>query len=218
MLSKNNEARECANTNRASIENNRVGNIDMNSLSKAASEFTIFKFGIHEIRVVTKNGDPWFVADDVCKALQLSNPIMSLKSLDDDERSKFNLGRQGEANVISESGMFTLILRCRDAVKFGSIPHQFRKWVTGEVLPAVRKTGEYKQPGKRVAKNDYSVNAADLLSKLNLFCTTWDVARKDIEQFDPKMAERLNSTMNMFWMYTMNMKGIASKKKPLRLN
>ena len=97
----------------------------------------------HPVRVVLVGGDPWFVALDVIKALQLSNPTMALKALDDDERAKFNLGRQGETNIISESGLYTLILRCRDAVKQGTTAWRFRKWVTNEVLPAIRKNGEY---------------------------------------------------------------------------
>lgn len=97
----------------------------------------------HPVRVVLVSGDPWFVALDVIKALQLSNPTMALKALDDDERAKFNLGRQGETNIISESGLYTLILRCRDAVKQGTTAWRFRKWVTNEVLPAIRKNGEY---------------------------------------------------------------------------
>lgn len=95
------------------------------------------------IRAISINNEPWFVASDVCKALQLTSPSMSLKALDNDERSKFNLGRQGEANIISESGLYTLILRCRDAVTKGSLPYRFRKWVTSEVLPSIRKTGKY---------------------------------------------------------------------------
>ncbi|MEM8109084.1 BRO family protein [Morganella morganii subsp. sibonii] len=95
------------------------------------------------IRAISINGEPWFIASDVCKALQLTSPSMSLKALDNDERSKFNLGRQGEANIISESGLYTLILRCRDAVTKGSLPYRFRKWVTSEVLPSIRKTGKY---------------------------------------------------------------------------
>lgn len=97
----------------------------------------------HPIRVQIIDGEPWFVAKDVCDALSLSNPTMSLKSLDDDERSKLSLGRQGYASIISESGLYTLILRCRDAVTPGTIPYKFRKWVTGEVLPSIRKTGVY---------------------------------------------------------------------------
>ncbi|HEC2559675.1 TPA: BRO-like protein [Raoultella ornithinolytica] len=95
------------------------------------------------IRAILIDGEPWFVAIDVIKALQLTNPTMSLKALDEDERSKFNLGRQGNTNIISESGLYTLILRCRDAVTPGTIPYRFRKWVTGEVLPQIRKTGRY---------------------------------------------------------------------------
>ncbi|ECP5826928.1 DNA-binding protein [Salmonella enterica] len=71
------------------------------------------------------------------------------KSLDEDERSKFNLGRQGEVNIVNESGMYTLVLRCRDAVKKGSVPHRFRKWVTAEVLPSIRKNGAYAKPKAR---------------------------------------------------------------------
>lgn len=95
------------------------------------------------IRAIIVDGEPWFVASDVIKALQLTNPTMSLKALDEDERSKFNLGRQGNTNIISESGLYTLILRCRDAVTPGTIPYRFRKWVTSEVLPQIRKTGRY---------------------------------------------------------------------------
>lgn len=208
MCSKNSEARECANTNRASIENNRVGNIDMKSLAKKDHDFTIFKFGSNDIRVVMKEGDPWFVADDLCKALKLSNPSMSLKSLDDDERSKFNLGRQGEANIISESGMYTLILRCRDAVNYGSIPHQLRKWVTSEVLPSIRKTGGYAK----------SAHSNHLINNLELICRTWDEAKEQITVFDPKMAQHLNGTMSMFWMYTMSMKGKGNKKGGVKNN
>ncbi|EFJ2805512.1 anti-repressor protein [Escherichia coli] len=105
---------------------------------------SVFKFeSVSAIRAVMLDGAPWFVASDVIKALQLTNATMSMKALDDDERSKLNLGRQGTANIISESGLYTLILRCRDAVTPGTIPYRFRKWVTGEVLPQIRRTGSY---------------------------------------------------------------------------
>ncbi|MFJ1363504.1 BRO-N domain-containing protein [Klebsiella aerogenes] len=105
---------------------------------------SVFSFeSSSQIRAVIINGEPWFVAADVIKALQLTNPTMSMKALDEDERSKLNLGRQGTANIISESGLYTLILRCRDAVTPGTIPYRFRKWVTSEVLPQIRKTGRY---------------------------------------------------------------------------
>jgi len=202
------EAQKCANTLGLLSNKSTKGNIDMKSLAKKDHDFTIFRFGPNDIRVVMKEGEPWFVADDLCKALKLSNPSMSLKSLDDDERSKFNLGRQGEANIISESGMYTLILRCRDAVNYGSIPHQLRKWVTSEVLPSIRKTGNYAK----------SVNSNHLITNLELICRTWDEAKEQITVFDPKMAQHLNGTMSMFWMYTMSMKGKGNKKGGVKNN
>lgn len=91
------------------------------------------------IRTVILNGDPWFVAKDVCDILGVQNPSDALnKQLEDFERARFNLGRQGEANIISESGFYTLVLRSRKP-----IAKPFRIWVTSEVLPAIRKTGKY---------------------------------------------------------------------------
>ncbi|EFA28052.1 hypothetical protein HAINFHK1212_1303, partial [Haemophilus influenzae HK1212] len=92
------------------------------------------------------NNEPWFVAKDVCDAIGIDNNRKALLALDEDEKGvtlSYTLGGQQEMNIISESGMYTLILRCRDAVKKGSIPHRFRKWVTAEVLPTIRKTGKY---------------------------------------------------------------------------
>lgn len=107
------------------------------------NEPTVFNFRGNNVRTITIDKEPWFVAADVCKVLGLENPSIAIQSLDEDERAKFNLGRCGEANFVNESGLYTIILRCRDAVKSGSVPHAFRKWVTGEVLPAIRKTGTY---------------------------------------------------------------------------
>lgn len=115
----------------------------MKTIAKAGVDFTMFKFGDQEIRVLSKGGDPWFLAQDVCFAIGIKNVTQAVERLDEDERSMFNIGRQGDANIVSESGMYTLVLRCRDAIKPGTVPHTFRKWVTAEVLPTIRKTGEY---------------------------------------------------------------------------
>jgi prophage antirepressor-like protein len=117
------------------------------------SALAVFTFQeLHEVRIVVLDGEPWFVAKDVCNALTIQNPTDALKALDDDERSRFNLGRQGQANIINESGLFTLILRSRDAVNKGTQAWRFRKWITGEVLPSIRKTGSY-QPGFAPTQN-----------------------------------------------------------------
>ncbi|MGQ5524879.1 BRO-N domain-containing protein [Chitinimonas sp. PSY-7] len=113
------------------------------------------------IRSLLINGDPWFVAVDVCRALALLNPSKAVISLDSDEKMvssaewfsdpNLKLGSAGNGpqslNLVNESGLYTLILRCRDAVKPGTVAHRFRKWVTSEVLPSIRKQGTYQHTG-----------------------------------------------------------------------
>lgn len=94
-----------------------------------------------EIRTVVVNEEPMFCLTDICKALEMSNPTMVAQRLDDDERTKLDLGRQGETNFITESGLYAVILRSdKPNAK------KFRKWVTSEVLPSIRKTGSYNKP------------------------------------------------------------------------
>ena len=111
----------------------------MKELLETKNEVEIFnneEFG--QIRTIVIDGEPWFVAKDVCDILGTTNPTMAMEGLEDFERAKFNLGRQGEANIISESGFYTLVLRSRKP-----IAKPFRIWVTSEVLPSIRKTGSY---------------------------------------------------------------------------
>lgn len=116
---------------------------------KTQSQLSTFKFESKSIRTLAINNEPWFIAKDVCDTLKISNVSDALLKLDDDEKATIGLtdsqaGKGAQSiSIISESGMYTLILRCRDAVKKGSVPHRFRKWVTAEVLPAIRKTGKY---------------------------------------------------------------------------
>lgn len=113
---------------------------------KTQSKLSTFNFESNSIRTLAIDNEPWFVAKDVCDAIGLTNSRMSLIALDEDEKGVsliYTPSGQQEMNIVSESGMYTLILRCRDAVKKGSVPHRFRKWVTSEVLPQIRKTGSY---------------------------------------------------------------------------
>lgn len=104
-----------------------------------------FSFGNHPITVINDADTLWFIAAEIVKAINLSNPSVSLKSLRPAERKKIILqGR--ETNIISESGMYTLVLRSQDALKEGTAAFRFRVWVTDEVLPAIRKTGQYQCP------------------------------------------------------------------------
>lgn len=136
------------------------------------NELQIFKnaeFG--QIRTVTINNEPYFVASDICKALELSNPTVALERLDEDERSKFNLGRQGEANIVNEYGLYNLILASRKKES-----KRFKRWITHEVIPSIRKTGGY------IAGRE-TMTDAELMAKALL------VANKQIEQRNKQIEE-----------------------------
>lgn len=99
--------------------------------------------------------EPWVVAVDVCQILGLQNPTKALESLDDDEKLTLPLVRAGqkrEVNCINESGLYNLIFKSRKPEA-----KAFRKWVTSEVLPTIRKKGIY-----AMNNNRYSDNYLDL--------------------------------------------------------
>lgn len=144
----------------------------------------VFNFSLsNPVRIVDIDGEPWFVAADLCSILSLGNPTMALRALDADEKTLSSVegihrGR-GNPNValVNESGLYTLVLRCRDATKPGSVPHRFRKWVTGEVLPAIRKHGVYAVPAAP-GPTPYPPAGAELLDArdmANLRRVVWDI-------------------------------------------
>ena len=122
-----------------------------------STQLSTYNFESHSIRTIAINNEPWFVAVDVCNALNIANSRDALLKLDEDEKTTVGLTDSQAGNgaqslsLVSESGMYTLILRCRDAVKKGSVPHRFRKWVTAEVLPQIRRTGKYQVQPKQIA-------------------------------------------------------------------
>ena len=91
-----------------------------------------------KVRTLNLNGEPWFVAVDVCSVLDLSNTTIAVSRLDEDERAKFNLGRQGDATIVNEPGLYTLVLGSRKPEA-----KAFKRWITHEVLPNIRKHGVY---------------------------------------------------------------------------
>ena len=105
-------------------------------------EMSLFDFKDKQIRVlIDENGDPWFVAKDVCDILEISNSCQSMQSLDDDEKAIYNVYTRGgsqDTYIISESGLYSIILRSRKPEA-----KAFKRWVTREVLPSIRKTGKY---------------------------------------------------------------------------
>jgi anti-repressor protein len=96
-----------------------------------------------------QDGEPWWVASDVCGALEIGNSRMALSRLDDDEKgvtTADTLGGKQELSVVNESGLYSLILKSRK-----QSAKRFKKWVTGEVLPSIRKTGTFGAPAVNLA-------------------------------------------------------------------
>jgi len=100
---------------------------------------TPFNFDGNAVRSINNEGDIWFAMPDVSKSLNLSNSTVSVRALDDDEVTKFNLGGlSGNTNFISEPGLYKLIGASRKPEA-----KRFNRWVTHEVLPSIRKDGAY---------------------------------------------------------------------------
>lgn len=94
-----------------------------------------------EVRTTVRDGDPWFVAVDVCKALSISNHRDALGRLDEDEKGVAltdTLGGKQNLTIVNEPGLYTLVLGSRKPAA-----KAFKRWITHEVLPALRKTGRY---------------------------------------------------------------------------
>ncbi|MFC5427610.1 Bro-N domain-containing protein [Paraburkholderia denitrificans] len=134
------------------MNSNQVVNLNGGDLMAPLEAAMRFVFDDrYEIRAIPVDGEPWFFAADVCAALGVANVSDALEKLDADEKMTIastdsHSGRRGGAqfqSIVSEGGLYTLILRCRVAVTPGTVPHRFRKWATSEVIPSIRKTGRY---------------------------------------------------------------------------
>ncbi|MCC4240374.1 BRO family protein [Thalassospira povalilytica] len=123
---------------------------EMSSFSPAAqgSMPLSFDFDGQAVRTITIIGEVWFVLADVCKILEIGNPSQAASRLDDDEKSTLtnNEGQAGNGaqsfTIINESGLYSLILTSRKPEA-----KRFKKWVTSDVLPTIRKTGGYSDTG-----------------------------------------------------------------------
>lgn len=111
------------------------------ALAAPAEHPRLFNFDAQGIRVLGSSVTPWFVAKDVCDALGIGNSRQALTALEDDEKGVSitdTLGGPQELATVNESGLYALIFRSRKPQA-----RLFRRWVTGSVLPAIRRTGRY---------------------------------------------------------------------------
>lgn len=105
-----------------------------------------FDFEDKPVRTVEKKGEPWFVLNDVCRVLDISNVGNVAQRLDDDEKAAIRLtdgSQHREMLLVSEGGLYTVILRAKGAASTGTPAWRFRRWVTHDVLPNIRKHGFY---------------------------------------------------------------------------
>ena len=126
--------------------------------------FNSSEFG--QIRTVTKDNEPWFVASDICKALGITNTSKAMQRLDNDERANFKLGVHDSdgTNCVNEYGLYNLVLASR---KQGA--KEFKRWITHEVIPSIRKSGGY-------------ISGQEQMSDTELMAKALLVAQKQIEQ------------------------------------
>ena len=121
------------------------------------NELQIFQspeFG--EVRTTVIDGEPWFVAADVCRALAIGNPSMALDRLDDDERTLISIEGASNGkpvNGVNEPGLYSLVLGSRKPEA-----KAFKRWITHEVIPAIRKTGSYQKPLSQLEILQGSIN------------------------------------------------------------
>lgn len=126
------------------------------------NELQIFKneqFG--EIRTITKNNEIMFVAADVCKALDINNPRQAVSRLDDDERNTVILNDgigNPNKNVVNEYGLYNLVLTSRKPEA-----KTFKRWITHEVIPAIRKTGGYTAKNKNGLSDEVQEKRAEAM-------------------------------------------------------
>jgi len=125
-----------------------------------------FEYESKQVRIVQdENGDPWWVAKDVCQALELRDTGRAIQSLDKDESKTFRvtdrLGREQESYIISEPGLYRLLSRStKDEAK------KFQRWLFHKVLPSIRKTGKYEIEG--LSEIDLIIKSAQALKHIEL--------------------------------------------------
>lgn len=193
-----------------------TGISDMNIVAKTDLTFQNFTFN-----PIVENSQVWLTSTEIAQVLGYSrtDSVSKLYSRNSDEFTDsmtmtVNMTFNGINNSLRNKLVRVYSLRGAHLIAmFASTPvaKEFRKWVL-DILD--REVADKKD--LPVEKNS-SVSANGLLARLSLICTTWDEAKKDIENFDPKMAKHLNSTMSMFLMYSQHMKGIAKTKQVRRL-
>ncbi|HEB4875608.1 TPA: antirepressor protein [Kluyvera ascorbata F0526] len=156
------------------------------------SDISVIRFEGAKVRIVKISGEPWFVAADVCKALEIGNPSKAVAALDSDENTLTSI--QGihagpgnpVVNVVAESGFYKLIARSRKATTPGTFAQRFTNWVFRQVIPSIRKTGSYGVPFAFL--NDFTRRKTQYIHKASKRGHDLQACRKEKENLSQEEA------------------------------
>jgi len=131
-------------------------------------QLAVFKFvedeeSIQDLTTIEIDGEPWFVASQVCSLLDIQNSRQAIQSLDEDEKLVYVLhtsGQKRSVNIINESGLYSLVFRSKKPSA-----KKFRKWITSEVIPTIRKTGRFNAPETKML--NFYIRYRDNLQQLD---------------------------------------------------
>lgn len=164
-------------------------------MSNEMQVFNNDQFG--KIRAITRDGEPWFVAVDVCRALEVGDTGKATGRLDDDELTRIKIvsgGQSREVIVVSEAGLYGLVLGSRKPEA-----KEFKRWVTHEVIPSIRKTGGY-------LGNVENMSDLEILGRaMMIYKRTVEEQNKQIEEMKPKaeFADRVTKSADNILMRQM---------------
>ena len=153
------------------------------------NELTTYKSDFGEVRTVMRDGEPWFVAADVCRSLEIGNPAMAMGRLEEDEKgisSIDTLGGKQNLTIVNEPGLYTLVLGSRKPEA-----KAFKRWITHEVVPSIRKHGMY-ATDELIANPDIAIAAFTALKeereKRQALETTVAVQSQQLAEAAPKVS------------------------------
>jgi prophage antirepressor-like protein len=124
------------------------------------------------VRVTDRDGNPWFMVADIGRVTGIGNPTQAVKSLPESEKVTLTLNNNEgvsdkmERVFVSENGLYSLIFRSHAAMDPKTKAFRFTRWVTGEVLPALRKTGHYEMPGRQKESMDPAMMSLEMKLKI----------------------------------------------------
>lgn len=171
-------------TRKAAAKGNTVRAIaDVVSDENTDSGMKVFSSEIFgDVRIILRDNEPWFVAADVCRALEIDKT--QTRRLDDDEKGMYSiqtLGGNQEMSIVSESGLYSLVLGSRKPEA-----KEFKRWITHEVIPSIRKNGGYIQNSKQFVDALIPNGNKELKQMMEILCDQLIESQKEIAKLRPK--------------------------------